>query len=334
MRVLSCAALLFILAPWLIAQESPPATNTDSDQDGLSDVLEDTLLAQFQPYFMIHRGDCSQRPAEFVPFEPRPSVRADDGTIYGQAFPHSATLDEIELHHYHLWPKDCGETPHRLHAEHVSVLVKQIAVTSWKAVYWYAAAHEDTVCDASQIASAETLRAEERGAQVWVSAGKHASFLADTFCRRGLGCGGDRCRTMEPLHVARIINLGELRTPMNGAVWARSTEWPLSAKLGRSDFPESRMNLLEGRSAAEIVWANPEKRPMQAAILGANSAVLGAFTGASSTNTALAAASDNTDNALDRASQRTGNSLARSFHRFAKSIEVSAQKTGQALGTR
>src|SRR5262245_14378229 len=98
MRVLFCAALLFILAPCLIAQESPPATNADSDQDGLSDVLEDTLLGQFQPYFMVHGGDCSIRPAEFVPFEPRPSVRAHDGAIYGQAFPHNTKFDEIELH--------------------------------------------------------------------------------------------------------------------------------------------------------------------------------------------------------------------------------------------
>ena len=330
---MSCAALLFILALGLIA-ESALATNADSDQDGLSDVLEDTLLGQFQPYFLIHSGDCSKRPAEFVPFEPRPNVRADNGAIYGQAFPHNAKFDEIELHYYHLWSKDCGETPHRLDAEHVSVLVKQTAVTSWKAVYWYAAAHEDTVCDASQIARAATLRAEERGAQVWISAGKHASFLTETLCQRGSGCGGDRCGTMEPLHIAKIINLGELQRPMNGAVWTRSTEWPLSEKLGRSDFAESRTKLLEGSSATEILWANPDKRPIQGAILGGNSALLGAFTGASRTNIALSGTSDNTARALSHASRRTGNALASSFHRFAKSIEVSAEKTSQALATR
>jgi len=333
MRVLFSAALLFIFPVWLFGQVSP---SPDSDHDGLSDALEDALLAQFQPHFRIHRGDCSNRPAEFVPFEPTPTVRADDGTIYGRAFPRSNNdkFDEIELHYYHLWPKDCGETPHRLDAEHVSVLLQQSAGSSWKAMYWYAAAHEDTVCDASQIARAETLQAEDHGAQVWISAGKHASFLANTFCRQGSGCGGDRCRNMEPLKVAKILNLGELQAPMNGAVWARSTEWPLSEKLARSDFPESRMKLLEGRSAPQIAWANPEKRPMQAAILGANSAVLGAFTGASSTNTALAATSDSTNSALNQASQRTGNALARSFHNFAKAIQVSAEKTGQALGSK
>ena len=333
MLVLSCAALFFILTPCLSA-ESPPATNTDSDQDGLSDVLEDTLLDQFQPQFIVHVGDCSNRPAEFVPFEPRPKVRADTGAIYGRAFPHNAKFDEIELHYYHLWSKDCGETPHRLDAEHVSVLVKQTVVTSWTAVYWYAAAHEDTVCDASQIARAETLRAEDRGAQVWISAGKHASFLTQTLCRRRSGCGSDRCGTMQPLHIVKIINLGELQRPMNGAVWTRSTEWPLSEKLGRSDFAESRTKLLEGSSAKEIASANPEKRAIQGAILGGNFALLGTFTGASRTNVALSGTSENTDRALSLGSRRTGNVLARSFHRFARSIEVSAEKTSEALGTR
>lgn len=333
MRGLFSTALSFLLAGCLFAQETPSVATADSDQDGLSDVLEETLLAQFQPHFMIHRSDCANLPAEFSPFEPKPIVRADDGTIYGRAFPRKAKFDEIELHYYHLWPKDCGETPHRLDAEHVSVLLKPSSVSSWKATVWYAAAHEDTVCDASQIARAETLNAEEHGAEVWISAGKHGSFLADTFCRRGSGCGGDRCRKIEPLHVAKIINLGELRMPMNGAVWVRSTQWPLAEKLSRSDFPESRMRLVEGKSAAEIVWANPQKRPFQVAILGGNSALLGTFTGASSTNTALAAASDNTDSALNGASQRTGNSLARSFRGFAKAIEMSAEKTGQALHT-
>src|SRR5262245_38955285 len=146
MRVLFSAALLFVLAACLTAQESPSAATTDSDQDGLSDALEDTLLAQFQPYFMIHRGDCSNRPAEFVSLEPRPTVRTEDGAIYGQAFPRNPKFEEIELHYYHLWSKDCGETPHPLDAEHVSVLLKQSAADSWKAAYWYAAAHEDTVC--------------------------------------------------------------------------------------------------------------------------------------------------------------------------------------------
>ena len=37
------------------------------------------------------------------------------------------------------------------------------ADVKWKAVYWYAAAHENTVCDVSQIARAKTLHAEEHG---------------------------------------------------------------------------------------------------------------------------------------------------------------------------
>ena len=38
----------------------------DSDGDGLSDALEQALLEQFRPQFMIGRGDCAKVPAEFL----------------------------------------------------------------------------------------------------------------------------------------------------------------------------------------------------------------------------------------------------------------------------
>ena len=123
----------------------------------------------------------------------------------------------VEIHYYHLWKKDCGRMGHALDTEHVSVLIRASGTHSisskWMATYWYAAAHEDTVCDASQISRASTLHAEDHGATVWISAGKHASFLNEELCRRG--CGGDICEKMAPLSVSRIVNLGEIGMPMN-----------------------------------------------------------------------------------------------------------------------
>src|ERR1039458_10862833 len=43
------------------------ATSIDSDADGLSDALEQRLLEQFAPRFMVGRNDCSGLPAEFAP---------------------------------------------------------------------------------------------------------------------------------------------------------------------------------------------------------------------------------------------------------------------------
>jgi len=37
----------------------------DSDHDGMSDALEQALLIQFAPAFMVGRHDCSGLPAQF-----------------------------------------------------------------------------------------------------------------------------------------------------------------------------------------------------------------------------------------------------------------------------
>jgi hypothetical protein len=100
----------------------------DSDHDGLSDELEQALLTQFKPVFMVSHADCSGVPAEFSPENRNPIVQSEDGTIYGQVFPGKpedvATEPTIEIHYYHLWKKDCGRMGHALDAEHVSVLLR------------------------------------------------------------------------------------------------------------------------------------------------------------------------------------------------------------------
>jgi hypothetical protein len=72
-----------------------------------------------------------------------------------------------------------------------------------------------------------------------------------------------------------VVNLGEFAAAMNGAVWSHSAVWPLAAKMRRSDFPAERTSLLEREPETNIVWANPEKRPAQAAILGGNATIDG-----------------------------------------------------------
>ena len=44
-----------------------PAGSIDSDQDGLTDDLEQALLTQFRPVFMVSQTDCSSMQAEFTP---------------------------------------------------------------------------------------------------------------------------------------------------------------------------------------------------------------------------------------------------------------------------
>lgn len=302
----------------------------DSDGDGLSDPMEADLLARFSPQFMVSREDCSIRPAQFVPDAKSPTVVADDGTIYGQAFPRKDHLHEVELHYYHLWRRDCGEMGHRLDTEHVSALIRTGAeIGEAKALYWYAAAHEDTICDASHLTRAATIDAAGHGATVWISEGKHASFLSEVMCTHG--CGGDHCEQMEPLKTKQIINLGENGLPMNGIAWLASQEWPLQDKLVRTDFTETRVLRIERLPVSDIAWATPTKRPAQAAILGANAGIGGAAKGARATDTALSLANDNTSSALNTSADKTGGAIKTSSRNVWTALKKSVQKTGDVL---
>jgi hypothetical protein len=331
MRLLLLSAVLCFSTHALAAQ----GTTADSDHDGLSDADEAALLQQFAPRLMVSAEDCSHLPARFTPLSAAPTPEADDGTLYGQATPHpdrAGQPREVELHFYHLWRTDCGQMGHALDAEHISALIELGPDARWTARYWYAAAHEDTVCDASQIARAATLHAETQGAAVWVSRGKHASFLSEALCTRG--CGGDRCEAMQTIAHSAPINIGERTAPMNGAVWIDAPSWPLATKLARTDFPSERTARLERLPVTDIAWANPEKRPVQAVILGGNGALGGGAVGFRSTNTALVVADAHTSNALDRATTSTGHALAKSYHAVKKLLRIEAEKDSAAATQR
>jgi|KBSMisStaDraftv2_1062788.scaffolds.fasta_scaffold00740_11 hypothetical protein len=320
MRFFVFAALFFLgLAP-STAQNPGNEISLDSDHDGLADAVEQSLLRQFQPRFLISGNDCSIKPAEFTPLMERPVASADNGVIYGQVFPAPGRPDAIELHYYDLWRKDCGQAGHDLDAEHVSVLVSHDDTGSWRAKYWYAAAHENTVCDASQIARAKVLDAELRGPAIWVSAGKHGAFLSKKACR--FGCGADDCQDTQPLDDSEVKNLGELSAPMNGATWVGSPQWTLKQKMARSDFDTALTTRLDGLPADNIAWANPGKRPAQAVILGGDEALGGAATGLRATDSALTAADTNTSGALDTAQRKTGNALVKSFRGVKKALKA------------
>jgi hypothetical protein len=320
---------------------------TDSDHDGLSDALEQRMLDQFAPNFMVGEHDCSISPAEFEPEVQKPEVRADNGTIYGQVFPAKDATDHsviAEIHYYHLWRRDCGPHGHPLDTEHVAVLVRasdtNFATATWKAVYWYAAAHEDTVCDVSQIARAAALHAEDHGATVWISPGKHASYLSETLCQGG--CGADRCENMVPLRPTALINLGEQGYPMNGSIFISSREWPLIAKMSISNFPAAPIARLNQLPDTDIAWFNPGQHPEQSVI--ATSLITGQAIAGSGRNTtaaislagnstgdALSTATNSTGEAISAAGDSTGSALLKSYRNIRQALGASARHVGDAL---
>ena len=83
MRFFILSALL--LFGWCRCGAQAPGSDTlpDSDHDGLADAVEQTLLEQFQPRFMISGHDCAGKPAEFAPMLENPVAAGDNSVIYG-----------------------------------------------------------------------------------------------------------------------------------------------------------------------------------------------------------------------------------------------------------
>jgi hypothetical protein len=317
----------------------PAKAQIDSDHDGLNDAVEEKLLLKFEPRFMVGKLDCSTVPAEFKAGVTTPEVEAENGTIYGQVFPLKIAVGmRAEIHYYHLWRKDCGGHGHPLDTEHVAVLVERAtADADWRAVYWYAGAHEQTVCDVSQIARASTIDAEDHGATVWVSPGKHASYLNEALCRGG--CGADRCEKMTELPVAAVINLGEADAPMNGSLFIASAAWPLRAKMSQSNFPAGPVARLETLPVTDIAWFHAGRHPVQGIIARSSSTEEALAGSGRNTASAISVAGSSTGSALDTASESTGGALSsaggavkKGYRSTIHALGSSASHVGKALG--
>ena len=197
-------------------------------------------------------------------------------------------------------------------------------------MYWYAAAHENTVCDVSQIARASTLGAEEHGATVWISPGKHASYLNETLCRRG--CGADRCEVMRPLATTEVINLGEAHRPMNESAFIASGAWPLRAKMEESDFPEGPVRRLEALPTTDIAWFHAGRHPAQQVIAISGSTEESLAGSGASTGSALANSGRSTEMAISVAGDSTGGALGTSYRHTRHALGSSVRHVGRALG--
>jgi hypothetical protein len=284
----------------------------------VSDTLEQALIEQFRPHFLVDADECAQVPAEFEAFSVKPRVREHNAAIYARVSPSAALgpgVTALELQYYHLWERDCGlVASHPLDVERVVALLVP-GENGWKALYWYAAAHEGTVCDTSNAISAATIGASSSGPRVWISAGKHASYLDPNLCGQR-GCGGDHCREMVDLPPGPLINLGEAQAPLHGAVWTASKEWPFERKLGHV-FDSALIAQLEASDGLLLARVNGRLRPTQFSI-SIGGEVL----------EALDTASRHSGIGVNQAEKKTGNALAKTWH----GIVCALGNTVRALG--
>ncbi|MBE0657246.1 MAG: hypothetical protein IH602_06120 [Bryobacteraceae bacterium] len=298
----------------------------DEDRDGLDDAFEQALLERFRPTFMLSATECDVMPSEFLAGTKDPVKPVRNGTIYGQVFPLGVGRTRIEIHYYHLWARDCGFGQHPFDVEHVAVLLEaEPEMTGeYKAKYWYSAAHEGTVCDAAHGARAADLAAETSGATVWVSHGKHASFLSNGTCNR-LGCGGDRCQAVTAMPPGKLINVGEPGAPMNGAVWTSSRKWGLRAKMV-SEFTPEVIARIESAEPREVIALHPALVPAKAFILGGNHTLTSIGTGGKHTGSALQTADKHTSNALGVSARKTGGALKTAFRSTGRFLGIGRKK--------
>ena len=293
--------------------------SNDLDRDGLADDLEQALLIRFAPRFLVSARDCDVMPARFTAGIPDPRPAGRDGTVYGQVFRTAGKNGTFaEIHYYHLWTRDCGLNGHALDVEHVAALVQSehsnAGGDEWRALYWYAAAHEGTVCDASNAALAASLGAEENGPAVWVSRGKHASFLSRELCRGR--CGVDSCGVMKALPAGIPVNIGELSAPLNGAHWISSQWWSLSAKMAPA-FNETVLAQLRQAPPDRVILVKESTPGLHSVVLAGASAMNGVALGQGRTESALVNASNSTDRALQRVAGQVGRSLQQTQRRLA-----------------
>jgi hypothetical protein len=297
-----------------------PVVAQDLDRDGLADQLEQALLERFAPTLVLSAGECDGQPATLEPWALDPRVIDRSGTVYGHVALRAARPGrvEIEIKYFHLWGRDCGRPSHALDIERVSALVHaprlDAPADDWQAAYWYAAAHEGTVCDASSGAAAQAVRATAVGPYVYVSRGKHASYLNRGHCK--WGCGSDLCDPGPPSPRGAVLNLGERDAPLNGATWLGSRRWGLADKLATDFDPDLRARF-DREPPSAVLALQVARRPIQAPILGGDTGLDALILAGKAATLSLDAAADGTATAVEATAQAVGTAAGKTLRGIA-----------------
>jgi hypothetical protein len=165
---------------------------------------------------------------------------------------------------------------------------------------------------------------------VWISPGKHASYLDARLCHAG--CGADICERMVPLPKGRVVNLGEVGQPMNASLFARSSAWPLAMKMQQTNFPAEPIARLQRLPETEIAWFHPGRHPAQG-VIAISSTTEGAIgKGGTQTASSMDKAEDAASDAISVAGDTTGNALGTSYRKTRHALGKSVRSVGAAIG--
>jgi hypothetical protein len=136
---------------------------------------------------------------------------------------------------------------------------------------------------------------------------------------------------MKAMPVGRLINMGELEHPMNGALFISSTRWPLARKMAMTNFSQGPIGRLNQLPETNIAWFHAGRHPAQQVIAVSVSTEGVLAESSHNTSEAIADAGDSTGNAISVAEDSTGNALQKSYGKTAHALGISVRKIGQAL---
>jgi hypothetical protein len=163
---------------------------------------------------------------------------------------------------------------------------------------------------------------------VWISRDKHASFLNQRLCAQG--CGKDECTGTTPLHVTKLINIGEPQAPMNGTVWSGSASWHLAKKM-RPDFTDALIARIGDKGEADVAPARDVVRGMRTTILVAGDTYWSLATATSNTGESLAASAAATSTAIGASATSTGHAVQQTGRAVSKSLSATGKSVKRSF---
>jgi hypothetical protein len=119
-----------------------------------------------------------------------------------------------------------------------------------------------------------------------------------------------------------LINLGEWKAPLNGAVWVHGGRWKLESKF-RSDFTPGTLARFEKLDEAAARPVNGSTAPGKAMMLAGGETI-----------GALQTGGKHTDAALDTAATHTGKAISKSATSVGRSLKKATQAVGGAVGAK
>lgn len=133
---------------------------------------------------------------------------------------------------------------------------------------------------------------------------------------------------MAPLAPPKVVNIGELENPINGALWVKSRRWPLASKF-TTDFDDVVLARLMDTKATEPIQLKPDLHRTQAVLSSGNSTATALQSSSRRTGISVFLAGEGTEAAVGGSNRNTEAALVKAEKNTGQALDA----TGKAVGT-